>query len=99
MSNELQLPQEWDWQNVKAALEEWAYQIAAGQRFCPAGAMCEFGGSVAPDGWVVCDGTEYEQTKYPELYKAIGQFFGGNPGTFMVPNSVAVKGQIWIIKV
>lgn len=99
MSSELQLPQEWDWQNVKAAIEEWAYQIAAGQRFCPAGALCEFGGSTAPDGWVEADGTEYEQTKFPDLFKAIGTTYGGTATTFMVPTGVATVGMIWIIKV
>lgn len=95
----LELPLEWDWQNVKSALEEWAFVLVGSQRFVPTGAMFEFGGTVAPDGYVACDGTEYEQTKFPDLFAKIGQTYGGNPGTFNVPTGVAVVGQIWIIKI
>jgi microcystin-dependent protein len=33
----------------------------------PTGAILMFAGSVAPTGWLLCDGTEYSKTLYPEL--------------------------------
>lgn len=39
-------------------------------------------------GALLCDNAEYNQTKFPELYKAIGQDFGGSTGTFRVPGGV-----------
>jgi microcystin-dependent protein len=33
----------------------------------PTGAILMFAGSVAPAGWLLCDGTEYSKTLYPEL--------------------------------
>ena len=54
-----------------------------------------------PEGWVACDGTEYDQVKFPELYATIGQTFGGSTGTFRVPNRTAdyPVGHIWMIRV
>jgi len=41
----------------------------------------------APSGWLVCDGTAYNQADYPALYSAIGAAFGDNgAGTFRVPD-------------
>lgn len=41
---------------------------------------------LAPDGWLRCDGTEYEQKRYPRLYNVIANLYGGTPGTtFLVP--------------
>lgn len=40
-----------------------------------------------PDGWLVCDGSEYAISAYPELYAAIGNTAGGQSGlTFRVPD-------------
>lgn len=39
-----------------------------------------------PEGWLRCDGTEYEQERYPRLYNVIANLYGGTPGaTFLVP--------------
>lgn len=43
--------------------------------------------SSAPAGWLLCDGTAYNQADYPALYNAIGEAFGvGGAGTFKVPD-------------
>lgn len=52
----------------------------------PAGVMLPYGGSVAPAGWLLCDGTGYSTAKYPALYGAIGYGYGGSAGTFNVPD-------------
>ena len=57
----------------------------------PVGAIMPFGGATAPNGYVLCDGSEYLLTEYPELfaiigyrYKAIGLLLG--EATFAVPD-------------
>jgi microcystin-dependent protein len=60
----------------------------------PAGVITQFGGSTAPAGWKLCDGTAYSRTvTYNALFDAIGITYGGGDGstTFNVPN---LKGRI-----
>jgi microcystin-dependent protein len=52
----------------------------------PAGVMLPYGGSAAPNGWLLCDGTSYVRTDYPRLFTAIGTAFGAADGShFNVP--------------
>jgi len=39
--------------------------------FCPPGVILPYAGSTAPDGWLLCDGSDYDQTTYSALYNAI----------------------------
>lgn len=60
----------------------------------PAGVITQFGGSTAPTGWVLCDGTAYSRTvTYNNLFTAIGTAYGvgDNSTTFNVPN---LKGRV-----
>ena len=51
------------------------------------GVMLPYGGSTAPSGFLLCDGTTYTQTAYTSLYAVIGTTYGiGAAGTFKVPN-------------
>ena len=45
----------------------------------PAGMIAPFAGTIdkIPDGWLLCDGTEYKADDYPELYDTIGTSWGG----------------------
>lgn len=47
----------------------------------PAGIYVPYGGSVAPAGWLLCDGTHYSRTTYAALYAAIGFNYSDVPGT------------------
>lgn len=38
---------------------------------CPAGSVMPFAGEVVPGGWLLCDGQQYSNQKYPELYEVI----------------------------
>ena len=65
----------------------------------PAGIMQEYGGLTAPEGYLACNGAEYAQDFYPELYAAIGDLWattGGvtspSAGNFRVPPSVDADG-------
>jgi microcystin-dependent protein len=54
----------------------------------PAGSIFPYVGKTPPEGYLFCDGEEYELSKYPELYTAIGFNFGiGTTSTkFRVPD-------------
>ncbi len=53
----------------------------------PSGNILSYGGSAAPTGYLLCDGTSYLRTDYPTLFTAIGTNFGAVDGThFNVPD-------------
>jgi microcystin-dependent protein len=54
----------------------------------PTGAIMMFGGSVAPAGWIVCDGSAVSRTTFSTLFSAIGTTYGVGDGatTFNVPD-------------
>ena len=55
----------------------------------PPGMIATFAGSSAPTGWLLCDGTQYAQTAYANLFAAIGSAWntgGETAGNFRVPD-------------
>lgn len=54
----------------------------------PSGAIVAFGGTTAPTGWLLCDGTAVSRTIYADLFNAIGTNFGSGDGstTFNLPD-------------
>lgn len=44
----------------------------------PVGSIIAFGGSVAPPGWLICDGAELPKVSYPELSATIGSTYNVN---------------------
>ena len=56
----------------------------------PPGVILPYGGVEAPPGWLLCDGKEYEQEQFGELFRAIGFRFGSRssvtPNYFRVPD-------------
>lgn len=53
-----------------------------------AGFIYPFAGGNVPDGFLLCNGSSYSRTAYPELFAAIGTTWGAGDGstTFNVPN-------------
>jgi len=53
-----------------------------------AGVISIFGGTVAPSGWMICDGAAVSRTTYAELFAAIGTTYGTGNGTstFNIPD-------------
>lgn len=41
----------------------------------PVGMITPYGGREAPQGWLLCDGSEIKKTDYPELWEIIGYLF------------------------
>lgn len=54
----------------------------------PTGALVMFGGSTAPSGFLLCNGSEQSRTGEPDLYNVIGTSFGDGNGstTFNLPD-------------
>lgn len=54
----------------------------------PVGSIQAFGGTVEPEGWLICDGREVSRTTYAELFAIIGISFGEGDGvnTFNLPD-------------
>ena len=65
-------------------------QISTG---LPIGIISPYAGSVAPDGWAICDGSAISRVGYPELFNIIGTTYGSGDGinTFNLPN---LKGKV-----
>jgi microcystin-dependent protein len=53
----------------------------------PSGSITMYGGTSAPTGYLLCDGTSYLQSAFPALFAAIGVAYGSADGThFNVPD-------------
>lgn len=54
----------------------------------PLGTINAFGGSTAPEGWLLCQGQAISRTTYKDLFAVIGTKFGSGDGntTFNVPD-------------
>lgn len=60
----------------------------------PAGVILQFGGSLAPSGWLLCDGATYDGSNpvYSRLWGSIGTNYGGaGIGSFQVPD---LRGRV-----
>lgn len=61
------------------------------QYLSPPGTILPFGGTSAPTGYLLCDGTSYLRATYPDLFTAISTAYGAADGThFNVPD---LRGQ------
>ena len=57
------------------------------QSLVPSGSILSFAGLDVPSGWLLCDGSTYSISLYPELYSTIGNTYGGIAGVnFKVPD-------------
>ena len=55
---------------------------------CPTGSILTFGGTVAPTGWLICDGSAVSRSTYSDLFALVGTAYGPGDGstTFNVPD-------------
>lgn len=47
----------------------------------PSGCIMAYGGTTAPSGWLLCDGSAVSRTTYAGLYAIIGNAYGSGDGT------------------
>lgn len=61
---------------------------SASSPLVPAGVVWPYGGSSAPTGFLMCDGSAVSRTTYADLFAAVGTSFGPGDGatTFNLPN-------------
>lgn len=61
----------------------------------PVGGVMEFAGPIAPDGWLICDGSAISRETYNDLFNVIGTYYGDGDGstTFNLPQ---YQGRIGI---
>jgi len=52
----------------------------------PAGSIMMYAGTLAPGGWLMCDGGSYSKVTYARLFSVIGTDYGGSLTEFMVPD-------------
>lgn len=54
----------------------------------PVGTIVQFAGSTPPAGWLMCDGSQYSQAEYQQLYQVISNTYDNQStsGKFQVPN-------------
>jgi microcystin-dependent protein len=54
----------------------------------PSGAIVAFGGTVGPEGWLLCDGSTVNRKTYAALFEAISDAWGAGDGstTFVLPD-------------
>lgn len=57
-------------------------------RMTPIGSISAYGGTTAPTGWLLCNGSAVSRTTYASLFAVIGESFGEGNGTttFNVPD-------------
>lgn len=71
--------------NGVAGLDSFAH-VPTVQGGVPTGAMFDFGGTAAPLGYLLCDGTSYATAAQFALFSAIGYTWGGAGANFNVPD-------------
>jgi microcystin-dependent protein len=52
----------------------------------PIGTILPYSSSIIPNGWLLCDGTSYIKSNYPELSTLLEDIWGGDPTNFNVPD-------------
>lgn len=58
-----------------------------GLNLVPVGCIICYAGISAPDGWLICDGSEIDRTTYNNLFSIIGTRYGSTSlNTFKIPN-------------
>jgi hypothetical protein len=62
------------------------------------GMMVVYGGTVAPTGWLLCDGSTYTTSSYPGLFAIIGTTYGGSGGSFKVPRFSSTDADAHSVK-
>ncbi len=55
----------------------------------PVGSIIAYGGSTAPEGWLICDGRKVDQNKYPDLHNVVG----GNTPNLKDKFIIGAKGK------
>ena len=69
-----------------------SWQTPAGDSSFPVGSIIQFAGDTAPDGWLMCDGSSYNEMLYTSLYNVIGNMYGVGEGSGFPGGEVSDDG-------
>ena len=64
-------------------------ETATQQNLSPTGTVVAFAGVIPPAGWILCDGDEYSQLTYADLFGVVATTYntgGESPGSFRIPD-------------
>lgn len=66
-------------------------EVFMGDLAVPIGAILPYAGSTTPDGYLLCDGSEIERSKFSDLFDVIGVVYNGSAallgsGTYRLPD-------------
>ena len=69
----------------------------------PTGMLVASFRTVAPDGWLLCDGSSVSKDQYKALYSVVGGTYGETSTTFDLPDltaktAVLATGDNWMVK-
>ena len=71
---------------MRAMMTEMLFIYFEGEDVMPAGLVAPFVGEVAPTGWLLCNGAQYERSQFPELYNVLPAVFHVDSDTFALPD-------------
>jgi microcystin-dependent protein len=76
------------WGGVYSQTQGYLTNRGSIEQVLPPGVIIAFGGTTAPAGWILCDGSPVSRTTYSGLYSAIGNNYGSGDGstTFNLPD-------------
>ena len=74
--------------STKVATTAYVENAVSARSGVPTGSILPYGGSSAPTGFLLCDGSAVSRTTYADLYAVIGDTYGSGDGstTFNLPN-------------
>jgi microcystin-dependent protein len=77
--------------SVSQGLIKETRNVFVGDLGVPMGAIMPYAGANAPYGYLFCDGSEVEKSKFPELFDIVGTLYNGSAalvgtGTFRLPD-------------
>jgi hypothetical protein len=87
-------------QSAKDYTDNAVSNISSGESSSPTGVILMFAGTVAPTGYLLCDGSAVSRSTYSALFSLIGTSFGvgNNSTTFNLPNPDGNANIRYIIK-
>lgn len=75
-------------QKLEQVLQAFFTELEAAINRVGPGTIVAYGGDVVPEGWLLCDGSTYNISKYPDLASILKDLWGATSDTFDVPNLV-----------
>lgn len=73
---------------ISDLIDNASYEVMNAVNVIPIGTIAMYGGGAVPSKWLTCTGDAVLRADYPDLFDAIGEFFGPGNGTttFNVPD-------------